>query len=572
MRSESLLKIRADRDRLERSHAASMESVADVYIVRVDEPEMSDERSTAREGGPRQDRGLFAKCLGAFGLEVAKRPVFVIFLKTLLTCLASVGFVRIQIISDGIKLWVPQKSKAMFDRKAVTTMFDTHNNFVYINIEAVDESQGILYSQAFEESIRLHKIMSSEVVDSRGRSYADLCLRIGSLDSCYFSGSKYLDLSSSNLTLFHHNIEQEIENELSSVISKAETDAAFTLRNMKSCGTPHRKVKIIGDEEKEVVDCKVLKLGYAIGDGIQASFVEEWFASAEIAVAKFNKEAKYTKGYVWHRLSLDQAIQETVIGDLHLMVTCFVLMVSTSIVMLIKFRVDPSKPLLLRYFVDWKSSRITLGCIAVLSVAFSIVGGYGIAVGVCGVEFNTLCAILPFILVGIGVDDAFVLVCGLDRAVETLACDPESKKTSKEEACERIAETMATVGPTVTATSLTNIIAFLLGSITAIPALRSFCIYAGICILCDYIMQVTFFLAAMTLFERKQVEQMMEERAKSNGGAGGKERKAKEIYSVFDLIGWFSQRLSRLCAPGGSHSGPWLWRARSDSPSSQCMG
>ena len=94
-------------------------------------------------------------------------------------------------------------------------------------------------------------MMSSEVVDSRGRSYADLCLRIGSLDSCYFSGSKYLDLSSSNLTLFHHNIEQEIENELSSVISKAETDAAFTLRNMKSCGTPHRKVKIIGDERRK---------------------------------------------------------------------------------------------------------------------------------------------------------------------------------------------------------------------------------------------------------------------------------------------------------------------------------
>ena len=89
---------------------------------------------------------------------------------------------------------------------------------------------------------------------------------------------------------------------------------------------------------------------------------------------------------------------------------------------------------------------------------------------------------------------------------------------------------MATVGPTVTATSLTTIIAFLLGSITAIPALRSFCIYAGICILCDYIMQVTFFLAAMTLFERKQVEQMMQERAKSNGGAGGKERKAKSVH------------------------------------------
>ena len=204
------------------------------------------------------------------------------------------------------------------------------------------------------------------------------------------------------------------------------------------------------------------------------------------------------------------------------------------------------------------------GLMAVINVALSIAGGYGLAVGVCGVEFNTLCAILPFILLGIGVDDAFVLVSGLDNAAARLAYVPAENKSFKEITCERIKETMVSVGPTVTATSLTNIIAFLLGSMTTIPALRSFCIYAGICILCDYILQVTFFLSVLTLFERQQVKRMMSERLqegqekrrgvpmtmKESGESKEKSSLEKEvtIYSAFDLLSWaISKTLVPLC-------------------------
>lgn len=507
----------------------------------------------------------FAKFLGWFGLQVARCPIFVIILMIILTCLASIGFVRIQIISDGIKLWVPQESKAMFDRKAVTKMFDTHKNFMYINIKPVEERQGILYTEAFTESVDLHDIISTSVVESRVKSYKDLCLKTSWLEKCYFSGSKYLDLWNKNLTMFHGDIHQELKNEFLVVVDEADSNNALTLSNMKSCGGPYQAGRIIDGEEKQVIDCEVLKLGYAIDDSVEAVYIEQWFAAAEAAVADFNKHAVHTRAYIWHRLSLDQAIQKTVIGDLHLMVTCFLLMVLTSITMLVKFKSDPSRHFLLRYCVDWKSSRVLLGCVAVLSVALSIAGGYGIAVGVCGVEFNTLCAILPFILVGIGVDDAFVLVSGLDRASAQLTYEPEQRKTYKEIAQERIQQTMATVGPTVTATSLTNIIAFLLGSITAIPALRSFCIYAGICILCDYIMQVTFFLSVMTLFEYQQVKRMMSEKghdarnqADIARGKGGDARTIDEetakvsnkitIFSMFDLLSWIlSKTLSPLC-------------------------
>ena len=47
------------------------------------------------------------------------------------------------------------------------------------------------------------------------------------------------------------------------------------------------------------------------------------------------------------------------------------------------------------------------------------------------------------------------------------------------------------VGLSITVTSLTDVIAFLLGSLTIIPAIRYFCIYAALCILFDYVRLVS---------------------------------------------------------------------------------
>ena len=62
--------------------------------------------------------------------------------------------------------------------------------------------------------------------------------------------------------------------------------------------------------------------------------------------------------------------------------------------------------------VNQVQSRVTLGMIGVLSVALSIGMGYGLAAGF-GVPFTSLQQVLPFILVGIGVDDVFVLSNGM---------------------------------------------------------------------------------------------------------------------------------------------------------------
>lgn len=68
---------------------------------------------------------------------------------------------------------------------------------------------------------------------------------------------------------------------------------------------------------------------------------------------------------------------------------------------------------------------------------------------------------------------------------------------------EKIAKTLETAGASITITSLTDIIAFLVGGTTLLPSLKSFCLFAALCILMTYLYVVTFFVAFLTLDEKR---------------------------------------------------------------------
>lgn len=58
-------------------------------------------------------------------------------------------------------------------------------------------------------------------------------------------------------------------------------------------------------------------------------------------------------------------------------------------------------------------------------------------------------------------------------------------------------------GASITVTSLTDMVAFLVGATTVLPSLQSFCLYAAVCVLFMYFYVVTFFVAIFTLDERR---------------------------------------------------------------------
>merc|ERR1712003_326354 len=111
------------------------------------------------------------------------------------------------------------------------------------------------------------------------------------------------------------------------------------------------------------------------------------------------------------------------------------------------------------------NSRCLLGFSAVVSVFLSIMTGFGFMF-ICGVPFTSMSQILPFILFGIGLDDAFILTGSYYRT------DPQKPVE------ERIRVTIEDIGISIVVTTVTSILAFGLGALSNIPAIKYLCMHS----------------------------------------------------------------------------------------------
>lgn len=137
-------------------------------------------------------------------------------------------------------------------------------------------------------------------------------------------------------------------------------------------------------------------------------------------------------------------------------------------------------------------SHAFLGAMAVLTTYAAIGAGFGVGVGL-GIVFNPSTMIAIFLVLGIGIDDAFV-IHGAYQQVDRRKC------ASVEEA---VVEAVRVAGSSITVTSVTDVSAFIAGSFITIPALRTFCLFSALAVAADYAFQITAFVAWMTLDYKK---------------------------------------------------------------------
>ncbi|CAB9506448.1 Pick C1-like protein 1 [Seminavis robusta] len=140
---------------------------------------------------------------------------------------------------------------------------------------------------------------------------------------------------------------------------------------------------------------------------------------------------------------------------------------------------------------DIIQSRALLGIGSVVTIMLSIMSGFGLAFCI-GLPFTSMTSVLPFVIFGIGLDDTFIIVGAYLRTDPTK--DP----------VERIRETMEEVGMSVSITTITTTVAFVLGTVTtSIPIIQYLCLYAFPTICIDFLYQISFFVAIIVLDERR---------------------------------------------------------------------
>ncbi len=159
--------------------------------------------------------------------------------------------------------------------------------------------------------------------------------------------------------------------------------------------------------------------------------------------------------------------------------TCLIILAFT---VLSNFSCDESKP-----------HMILTALAGVLSTILAMVSAFGVCF-YFGIKFNSMVAISPFLLIAIGVDDAFILIGAWKKSTNAGAAETE----------ERLGETLKEAGPGILLTSVTDAASFGIGVISGTQAVSVFCIFTAIGICFDFLFQLTFFPAVLALCGKRE--------------------------------------------------------------------
>ncbi|XP_036302255.1 protein patched homolog 2 isoform X10 [Pipistrellus kuhlii] len=136
---------------------------------------------------------------------------------------------------------------------------------------------------------------------------------------------------------------------------------------------------------------------------------------------------------------------------------------------------------------DCAQSQGAVGLAGVLLVALAVASGLGLC-ALLGIAFNAATTqVLPFLALGIGVDDIFLLAHAFAEA-------PPGTPLQ-----ERMGECLLRAGPSVALTSINNMVAFFMAALVPIPALRAFSLQAAVVVACNFAAVMLVFPAILSL-------------------------------------------------------------------------
>lgn len=186
-------------------------------------------------------------------------------------------------------------------------------------------------------------------------------------------------------------------------------------------------------------------------------------------------------------------------------------------------------------------TKFTLGLCGVLIVAAAVASAVGLC-SLAGVKATLIIAeVIPFLVLAVGVDNVFILQNEFDRRMALRAAKEEYDIVPRDSEgewdddrqimqtprrrflregenlgsgerlfggdtiAECAAEALGRMGPSVLLAAVTETLAFSLGAFVDMPAVSAFAVYAATAIWLDFLLQVTCFVAAMSLDAQREL-------------------------------------------------------------------
>ncbi|CAG9463465.1 unnamed protein product [Pedinophyceae sp. YPF-701] len=429
------------------------------------------------------DRGFYK--LGHF---VGTHPVKVIVAVVLFVLAWLAGLARFRNETRSSKLWVPSDSEAQDDKAFSDTEYPQRIRAqVLLLTDTSPDTPNVLTKEALDQlftvdqAVKGVEVPFTDADGARTLTYADRCFRLGGV--CW---------ARTILELFYDDSIGAINPDLwatrEAIVSRINRDDVRTSAGERlALFDVVSEEDITRDEQGRVDSARSLRSAYfmqsSVGNEVEDPEGEAWErgyldAMQERDAAIEQPGADLQFDYLAAR-SFDDEFGSAVDGDLMLLQAAIVVLFVFACVMLS------------RWDQGWVGVRVSVAIYGLVTIGL----GVAFSVGFCsaiGLFYSALMSVMPFLVLGIGVDDVFVIVNAMDLTDPALPI------------ADRAAEALASAGSSITVTSLTDFAAFLIGTNTSLPALRNFNVYVAMGILGIYVFSCTFFTALLCIDERRR--------------------------------------------------------------------
>lgn len=480
------------------------------------------------------------------GLACASRPLTTFALALVAIVLLNLGWIRFAVETDPVRLWVSPSSAAAAQKQFFDDNFGPFYRSEQVFITA-DDQHPVTY-ETLDWWLDTEKEISALEADD-GVSLQDVCFApAGPGSACVVqSVSAWLG---TDMEQWGDKWEKQLQ-----------TCANRPGECLPDFGQPIDPKLVLGGAAGDWLNAKALVVTYVVTnyeDGDERlKPVEKWERKLETFFAELEPPAgihiSYSTG-----VSLEEQLNQSTNTDVKIVVLSYLVMflyVSLALgggrvpkaeigkafrgigncfhhaayaIKLVK--TPPSLPFFDQSFVTLPtmlliSSKFTLGLFGIAIVLIAVSSSVGLF-SLLGVRVTLIIAeVIPFLVLAVGVDNVFILVHELDRQNamhaapdQPPAADSDSDdeidfahRTSDLSAEERVARAVARMGPSILLSSTTEVVAFALGALVPMPAVRNFAIYAAGSVLIGALLQVTVFVSAMVLdLKRSEVSHDMD--------------------------------------------------------------
>ena len=406
------------------------------------------------------------------------RNTISVIIVTLFTVLGLMtGFACFQVRHQTIRLHYPQNSPAFQDLDKTETSFNNYVKDVTFLITMSNKDKkmtsNVVRDEVFKYALQIHNeiINVSSVYNGKVITLRDICIM--SNNRCLYDNV---------LELFEYKI-SKITNS-GAVLKAAYLDKKRMLQSGRNFQMMMPELFGRYNANGDNITASAVRFMYRcqFGKTLQMYNRNRAIGKSLQDVFKKHKSVANGKGFQLYydtERSIDDAVEENTDSNIVLMVITFTLMLIFCSLLTIGFR-------------DTVGGHFYLGLVGIGCVLVGIGGGFGLVM-LSGEPYVAFVGVLPFLVLAVGIDDMFIIMDKVD------SLDPSITGT------ERLVTAIKHVGSSITMTSVTDIVAFIVTQKSDILSVRLFCIYAAVTVTVAYLLMMSLFVC-FVVYDIKRIE------------------------------------------------------------------